>query len=902
MSTSTDSRGQQVPVAGARFYKCALQVNPAGYAANYRGQSSGTGEEDDLEHAQAIIDKAVELGIEVLAVTDHNSVASLPCFRSAAHGHQIRIFPGFELASSEGVHVLCIYSPESSLDRLERCLGEFGIRESKPSPELSYLSDKALIDLLELVHKQGGVAIAAHCTNDGGLFKVLQGQARIRAWKSEYLLAIQIPGSIDDLPQDIRQIVENRNGDYRRDQAPEARLAVAVLNAKDVVEPSDLEHASSHCLIKMNEASVDGLRQAFLDPGSRVRVNDSEPQQHMEITSLKWEGGFLDGVELQLNPNLNALIGGRGTGKSTIVESIRSVLGLTPLGEESLKVHKGFLRHVLCNGTKISLRVRVHRPSRCEYLIEQILPNPPLVRNNAGDFLHVAPSDVLPKVEVYGQHEISELARIPEQRTRLLDRFIELDEDRAGQSQSLSTSLAKNRRSICDLRNEIRSAEDRLSSLPGLQETLKRFQKAGLEERLKEQSQLLREEQLFDSLSERIAPFKEAFASLEEETPLDLAFISDQALSDLPGREIIADLNAVLDDLNKELEQVVKRLGEALSRAESGAEQVRKRWAVRKQEVQASYEKILRQLQKSRVDGEDFMRLRRQIESLRPIQERLGSLKKLEEARFEERRKLLAEWEDTKASEYRHYASASTRVSRRLKDRVQVTVTQDGNREPLFEILRSEIGGRMSEAIESLGAVPNLSLPELVSACRSGAEKLREIYHITPSQADRLAKAEDEVLMQIEELQFSSTTEIRLNTSVSGEEAVWRRLEDLSTGQKATAILLLLLLESGASLVIDQPEDDLDNRFITDGIVPRIREAKQSRQFIFSTHNANLPVLGDAELIIGLSAIGEAATGAARVLPECMGSIDSPQVREIVEEILEGGREAFETRRRKYGF
>ena len=105
-----------------------------------------------------------------------------------------------------------------------------------------------------------------------------------------------------------------------------------------------------------------------------------------------------------------------------------------------------------------------------------------------------------------------------------------------------------------------------------------------------------------------------------------------------------------------------------------------------------------------------------------------------------------------------------------------------------------------------------------------------------------------------------------------------------------------------ASRIVDQPEDDLDNRFITDDVVPRMREEKRRRQFLFSTHNANIPVIGDAELIVGLDAFGEAETGKARIRPEHMGSIDTPRVRELVEEILEGGKEAFERRRRKYGF
>jgi hypothetical protein len=156
--------------------------------------------------------------------------------------------------------------------------------------------------------------------------------------------------------------------------------------------------------------------------------------------------------------------------------------------------------------------------------------------------------------------------------------------------------------------------------------------------------------------------------------------------------------------------------------------------------------------------------------------------------------------------------------------------------------------------------------------------------------------------MRVEELDLAPTTEIELNVAPDGQLEAWQKLDALSTGQKATAVLLLLLLESDAPLVVDQPEDDLDNRFITDGVVPRMREEKRRRQFVFATHNANIPVLADAELIAGLSATGEAGQGRARIPPEHMGSIDSLAVRELVEELLEGGKEAFEMRRLKYGF
>lgn len=887
---------------GARFYRCALQVNPHHYAQTYRGQTT---QGDALSYAQEIVDKAVKLGIEVLAITDHNNVDGVATFRSASRNRPVHIFPGFELSSSESVHLLCLYPPDTSDGQLSRYLGEFGIRDTSPS---SGLATKTLAEILEAVHSQGGIAIAAHATNASGLFKALSGQARMRAWQDENLLAIQIPGPIEDLRPDILPIVKNQNTAYHRSHAPEDGLAIAVVNAKDVTEPQELDHRSATCWIKMQEVTIDGLRQAFLDPGSRVRLNpkegEFEPDEHMEIVNVGWEGGFLDGVTVHLNPNLNVLIGGRGTGKSTVVESIRSALGLDPVGDEARKAHDGIVRQVLGNGTKISLLVRVQhpRPGPHEYRIERTIPNPPLVREVSGEVLHRAPIDILPRVEAYGQHEISELARSPEKLTRLLDRFVPRDESLARRKASVSRDLARNRGALCDTRAEIDSIEERLAALPGLEETLARFQEVGLEDRLREQSLLLREERVLGSVPQRLAPFREALDILRRELPIDLAFLSRRALEELPGRNILSQATGMLTDLEEDVKHIADSLEQALARADERIDQVRTSWDVRRQRVQTEYEKILRELQKSRVDGEEFISLRRQIEELRPLQERLALLQRLEKEHTNRRRTLLAEWEDVKAAEFRTLDKAAKKVSRQLRDRVQVKVTGAGNREPLFKLLRDEIRYLSKMTIENLHNAPELSLTQFVDACRSGVDALRETYGITPGQAKRLAGGEDEVFMQIEELELVSTTAIHLNTASAGEPQTWQPLESLSTGQKATAVLLLLLLESSAPLIVDQPEDDLDNRFITEGIVPRMREEKQRRQFIFSTHNANIPVLGDAELIVGLSAAGEADNGRARVAPEHTGSIDSRSVRELVEEILEGGREAFETRRRKYGF
>ena len=557
---------------------------------------------------------------------------------------------------------------------------------------------------------------------------------------------------------------------------------------------------------------------------------------------------------------------------------------------------------MLKSGTKISLLVRAHRPSLREYRIERTIPNPPLVRDDQGEVSNLSPQDVLPRVEVYGQHEISELTKSREKLTRLLDRFVKRDEALPQHKSDLRRNLEKNRRSLVDAQAELRQVEERLAALPGLEETLEQFRKAGLEERLREQSLIVREEGVLASIPDRLAPFRECLEYLKREIPIDRVFLSAKAIEDLPGKEILTRANAVFEQLDRDLERVVKELEQVMHRADDGVTKVRAEWEVRKKDVQATYEKILRELQKSRMDGEEFIRLRRRIEELRPLRERQTLVRRVEKEYADRRRTLLAQWEDFKASEFRQLDRAATKVNQKLRDKVQVEVTAAGNREPLYKVLRDEVGGRLSEAIDALARVEALSLTQLVESSRTGTNALNKVFGITPAQAERITKAKPEVLMRIEELDLPPTTAIRLNTAPAGDPPVWQRLEDLSTGQKATAVLLLLLLESDAPLIVDQPEDDLDNRFITEGVVPRMREEKQRRQFVFSTHNANIPVLGDAELIVGLSASGEAERGRARIAPGHMGSIDAKAVRELVEEILEGGKEAFERRRRKYGF
>ena len=876
---------------GGRFYRTSLQINPFEYVKRH---NKDTLFNDEPSYNAAIIEACVDQAIEVIAVTDHYRINSAVGFLKEAESAGISVFHGFEAVSKDGVHMLCLFDPDKDIDAINRIIGDCGIHdEADPSPIGKY----DVCELLEECQKWGCACIAAHVASNGGLLQTLSGQTGIQAWTSDLLLACSLPGPVEDAPNNIRPIIQNKNGQYRRERD------IAVLNAQDVSDPEDFKRSGAWCQIKMSKVSVEGLRQAFLDPLSRIMLqSDPVPEEHEEFVALAWQGGFLDGTAINLNQNLNVLIGGRGAGKSTVVESIRHVLALEPLGKDASKNHVGIINQVLKSGTKISLLIRSYRPSRREYIIERTIPNPPVVRDTDGNVLNLSPIDIVRGAEVYGQHEISELTKSPEKLTLLLERFVKRDPTLDRQKTALANQLEGSRHNIFKAIKDLQQIEDRLSKLPALEETLERYKEAGLEEKLKEQSLLVREESLLQTASDRVKPYQEIQEELEDLLPIDTSFLNPDDLKELPAQQILHPAKQVLDTLSKQLQIIKHNLQSAIETARIGLDSVQTTWDEHKSMVNENYAKILRDLQKSKINGAEFIQLKRQIAQLSPLREQKATLTQTLTQQLQNRRTLLAGWEDAKNDEFQALDKAAKKVSRQLAGRVRVQVSPAGSLDQLFQFLRNKIGGRLSETIELLKKRPSLSIVEFANACQSGRGDLVKNFSIPPSQAEKLAEANPNILMQMEELDLPTTTSLELNVAAEGQDAFWQELSQLSTGQKATAVLLLLLLESDAPLVVDQPEDDLDNRFITDSVVPKMREEKGRRQFIFSTHNANVPVLGDAELIVGLVPSADAGHEHADIPVNNMGSIDSKPVRELVEELLEGGKQAFEMRRLKYGF
>jgi hypothetical protein len=165
---------------------------------------------------------------------------------------------------------------------------------------------------------------------------------------------------------------------------------------------------------------------------------------------------------------------------------------------------------------------------------------------------------------------------------------------------------------------------------------------------------------------------------------------------------------------------------------------------------------------------------------------------------------------------------------------------------------------------------------------------------VAPAVATKLIERFDsKKLREFEELATPDRISAEVNLGTPGAET-WKPVTGVSPGQRATALLALVLLSSDEPLIIDQPEDDLDNQHIYEDIVRVLADVCQNRQVIVATHNANIPVLGDAELLVALDA------DAQRSRVEALGGFEDAAVASYARRVLEGGEDAFRARQRRY--
>jgi hypothetical protein len=272
------------------------------------------------------------------------------------------------------------------------------------------------------------------------------------------------------------------------------------------------------------------------------------------------------------------------------------------------------------------------------------------------------------------------------------------------------------------------------------------------------------------------------------------------------------------------------------------------------------------------------------------------------EALLHTRRGILDDLAKAREEQSRVRQDAAELINSRLSQRLEVVVEPSGDREQFTADLRSLIAGSgaqtsASAAIASTDGVDGAAVAGIVEA---GPDAIATRFGLSAAQAAKihawLTDPDADRLAELEALAPRDRVVVRLHT---GQDS--RDLDELSAGQRATAILLLIFTVDGRAMLLDQPEDDLDNRFIFEDVVTMIRQQKaltpdgHDRQIITATHNPNIPMLGDAELV----AVLDATNTGMRV--NSHGSIDALDIRTHIRQVLEGGEEAFLRRYHKYG-
>lgn len=878
----------------AKFWKCALQVNPAGYI-KYRGTEHDMSE---AEYNQQLLNAALENDIKIVGLADHGNVDAVDAIRSLFNEQGVIVFPGFEIASTEKAHFVCLFPEKTTKSQLDRYLGSLGLTDPDDGVWPSNRSGK---DLIARVEELGGFIYAAHCTHESGVLS----QNLVHVWQDPKLRAAQIAGTLDDLKNDennkYRKILRNKDPNYTRD------IKVGIINAKDVAVPSDLSSPRASCLIKMTRPCFESFKLAFQDPESRVRLNsEREEKYYSRIEKFKITGGYLDGLAIEFSEHLNAVIGGRGTGKSTLLESIRYALDIEPIGESAQKQHLAIVKENLGKSkTRVELTVRSSKMNGRIFKIARRYGEDPTVIDSEGKPSSFSPKEILPNIELYGQNEIYEIAQDASKQGRLLSRFLEEGqaEDETKIQEALK-QLGENRKNLLYAQKAVADLEDEVARIPKLEEEIKQFKSLGIEEKLRIVPFLEKEKRLAKRvLKEELHNLNLAFAKVRDSLP-DATFLSDKAIGSLPHKAELASVRGELDAIKQKAEAILKQWNTdfqcSLARAEEAIAKVNAGISQKEEELEKTFKELPATEGKSgREVGTEFQNLLRDIERIRPKKALIESRKNRYAELSQQRQAILNKLSQIRAERSARFDRSLKKLNRKLKGKMRLTVAPEAERKNLTQfLLNCQMENVGAGRLRWVDEVDDFSPVRLSQLIRQGVDALQNAnWSITPSVAESLTRLPQEKILQLEEIELPDRVSIELNTAHEATEN-YRPLDKLSTGQQCTAILHLLLLQNKDPLIMDQPEDNLDNAFIADRIVTELRSAKIARQFIFATHNANIPVFGDAEWI----GVFDATDDKAIMPPEYQGAIDVPDVKNKAAEILEGGKPAFNQRRAKYGF
>ena len=857
----------------AKYYKCALQMNPCNYA-EYRGKKKC----NEDEYNKEILDKCVKNDISIVGLADHGNVNTSQGLRTLLTENGITVFPGFEITTAEKMHIVCLFPEDKTVNELNQYIGAVGLSNANDGTSPS---TKTCEEIAKIVNDSGGFWYAAHITGDNGILKL--GKLN-HIWKSKNLVAAQIPDSRDNIDPKFKNIVDNKDPQYKRDKAP------AYINASDIEKPDDLDKPNATTLIKMSEPIFSSFVSAFKDPDSRVRLNyELETTYQSSIDRIRVFGGYLDGLDIELSSHLDTIIGGRGTGKSTVINLVRYAANLEldeKIYKERRKEFDSMIDNNLGSNSRVEIDITSYSQHGKKFKIIRRYKNKPVIEDSNGNVIPIAIADLLPKIEIYGQNEIVDTVGSSNFIYDILKRLFETDATLQTNIDSSYNKLHENTEQIIHLLDEADSDDTAIADLPSLKEQYKYFKESGIEDKLLALKRIASEEAAFESVSEIVD---------EIQAPEWTKIVFENETSDVE----LENLAKLVESYNKKLDKIITDFDSLTIGLKKEYKKIEDEWNANKDKKEEEIHKSLSDLEgiqdKSGTEiANEFAELVKKINLAEPIQKRQRTREKELNRLITTRQNLIEACRKAKDS----YSSEINKQIKKLNKKkfdgvVKVSVSFGQNKTKLLNEIKSSISGIGDKGVSGILNYSDFDVLQFADDIRTGSNVLEEKYSMTSGTASKIRDYYNERnLYKLEEMQLDDVYELEL--FVNGE---YKKLNRLSKGQQCTAVLNILLVDNKDPLIIDQPEDNLDNAFIADSLIKIIRENKIKRQYILATHNANIPVFGDAEMIITM----HESDGHGCARDEYMGSIDNQLVKESVINVLEGGKDAFLMREKKYG-
>jgi ABC-type lipoprotein export system ATPase subunit len=612
-----------------------------------------------------------------------------------------------------------------------------------------------------------------------------------------------------------------------------------------------------------------------------LRVVELGERANVRLERLEVSGGFLDGLRLDVGAGLSVLIGPRGAGKTSVLELIRFALGVSAMTAEADTAAKRQAHAVLGDGT-----VSVVASVQGEELI--------FSRTGLDESATVSSLFAYTPPLIVSQSEIEAIGLDPTSRREILDRLtdtLSFSEADPGADRTRIAAVGRRLERVREQRDSMAEQRERFGDLePDLgraeAEQAVAAQKAGEAKPLHEA--IAGDSDELGRIRASVEAYEIAHDVLESwERSLADARL-ERPIPSLPSDQVAARITAGVERAAELVDQARTELAGLTSTLASARVEARSRQG----EIQARLKANTDQLEVLEAGAGDTGRrvsvLRQQLREREGLDERIAELTREIEALIAERDDALDALSASTEARYQLRRQRAADLTAEFHGKIEVRVEKSGEFGPYeAELVGALQGSNLQYKALAADVASRMSPRELVEAVEAGdAGRVAAAAQITPDRAHRLvAHLSQRSLTDLLTAPLEDSVDFAL---LDGQE--YKPTRDLSMGQRCTVVLPLLLAEERDAILLDQPEDHLDNAFIVETLVAAIRDRSQTGQVIVATHNANIPVLGDAEQVIVMASDGRHG------FISTSAPLDDDAAVTAITTLMEGGREAFARR------